>query len=83
MSVYINKTILNADGEEVTVRKLHLSYESGVLTVSNVESKEDGTEEIIPVMVQPWKCHNDGTRSDFIDEQDAYNWFETIKNTLC
>jgi len=82
MSVYTNKSILNAEGEEVAVKKLHLSYNNGVLTVSNVETKEDGTEEIIPAMVQPWKCHNDGTRSDFVNEQDAYDWFETVKSTL-
>lgn len=82
MSVYTNKSILDTEGNEIAVKKLKLDYQSGTLNVYHVQVNEDGTETEILAMVQPWKCHNDGTRSDFINEQDAYDWFETVKNTL-
>lgn len=82
MSVYTNKSILDMEGNEIAVKKLKLDYQSGTLNVYHVQENEDGTETEILSMVQPWKCHNDGTRSDFVSEQDAYDWFESVKNTL-
>jgi hypothetical protein len=78
----VNKTITDADGVATVVKDFELSYDSGVLTVSQLIADENGTEKTVPTMIQPWKCNDDGSRADFVDETDAFDWFESVKNIL-
>lgn len=78
----INKTVTDDNGAETVVKAFELSYEGGVLTVSQMATDENGTETAVPTMIQPWKCNNDGSRTDFVDETDAFDWFESMKNIL-
>ena len=44
---------------------------------------DENNQEIEQIRVtQPWKPNPDGTRSSWINEEDASNWIESIKNTL-
>jgi hypothetical protein len=76
-----NRTEINSNGQEVILKTLELNYEFNTLIVSEVRT-EDGNEVITPVMVQPWKCLEDGARAEFLSEEDAYEWFESVKNLL-
>jgi len=76
-----NKTEINSNGEQVILKTLELNYEFNTLIVSEVRT-EDGNEVITPVMIQPWKCLEDGARAAFLNEEDAYEWFESVKNLL-
>jgi 5-formyltetrahydrofolate cyclo-ligase len=76
-----NKTEINSNGEEVVLKTLELNYEFNTLVVSEVRT-EDGGEVVTPVMIQPWKCLEDGSRAAFLGETDAYEWFESVKNLL-
>ena len=76
-----NRTEINSNGQEVILKTLELNYEFNTLIVSEVRI-EDSNEVITPVMVQPWKCLEDGARAEFLSEEDAYEWFESVKNLL-
>lgn len=82
MAVYTNKSIVDTLGNEIALKKLKLDFNGSTLSVFHIMENEDKTETETLVLVQPWKCHDDGSRSDFINEQDAYNWFETVKHIL-
>jgi hypothetical protein len=79
--VRTNKIGVNDAGEEVVVKILEMNYEFNTLIVSEVSINQED-ETVTPVLIQPWKCHNDGSRSAFIDEEDAYSWFESVKDQL-
>ena len=78
----VNKTAIDNEGVEIIVKSFQLSYEGGTLTVSQIGTDEEGNETIVPTMIQPWKCNDDGTRTDFVGEADAFDWFESMKNIL-
>jgi hypothetical protein len=80
--VRTNKVEIDADGNEVQTKTVELSFEFGTLIVSIVEVDEAGVEVITPSIVQPWKCLSDGSRTAFVNEDDAYTWFETVKNNF-
>jgi hypothetical protein len=80
--VRTNKTVVNDAGEEVVVKVLEMNYEFNTLVVSEVSTNNQGEETVTPVMIQPWKCHSDGSRSAFDSEEDAYTWFESMKDQL-
>jgi hypothetical protein len=80
--VRTNKVEIDADGNEVQTKTVELSFEFGTLIVSTVEIDEAGAEVITPSIVQPWKCLADGSRTAFVNEDDAYTWFETVKNNF-
>jgi hypothetical protein len=77
-----SKNILGENDEIVGVKNLRATYESGTLIVSEVVTNDNQVETVTPVMVQPWKCLSDGSRTPFADETDAYNWLEEYKNQL-
>jgi hypothetical protein len=67
-------------GNELAIKNFELSFEFGTLIISSVVTGDDGKEQVIPSIVQPWKCLPDGSRTAFINEDDAYSWFESVKN---
>lgn len=58
-----------------------LHFYEGTLTVSRV-TQENDQEVVTPVIIQPWRTNNDGTRQNFKDASDAYDWFENYKQYL-
>lgn len=72
----IEKKHVDEVGNEVVIKTIKFSYESGTLTASEVTKDENGAEVVTPYMVQPWKCYADGTRADFTGEEDAFEWAE-------
>lgn len=77
-----SKNILGENDEIVGVKNLRAVYESGTLIISEINIDQDQNETATPVMVQPWKCLPDGSRTSFTDDTDAYNWLEIYKNQL-
>ena len=79
-----NKTIVTEtdDGVQETVVNYKVYYQSGMLTVSRLEISETGESVEVPLITQPWKCLPDGSRSDFVDAEDALAWLETVKDTI-
>jgi hypothetical protein len=75
-----SKTEVDSDGNTVMVKNFELNFEFGTLIVSTVTQDEAGVESIVPAIVQPWKCLPDGSRAAFVNEDDAYSWFESVKN---
>jgi len=69
-----------ATGDPVS-KLIRLGYEGTTLYVYEVVVVNE-QEELVPSMVQPWKCNSDGTRSDFVDSEDAFTWADSVKNTL-
>jgi hypothetical protein len=69
-------------GEESQVRNYQLEFQNSTLVVSAITLSESGDPVITPVLVQPWKCNPDGTREDFAGDEDAFDWFESVKDTL-
>jgi hypothetical protein len=69
-------------GEESAVKNYQMEFQNSTLVVSIITMSESGDEEITPVLVQPWKCNPDGTREDFASDEDAFDWFESVKDTL-
>ena len=78
----VNKTAIDNEGVETIINSFQLSYEGGTLTVSQIVTDSEGNETFVPTMIQPWKCNNDGTRTDFVNDSDAFDWFESMKNIL-
>jgi hypothetical protein len=77
----ITQTKTSPSGEVSPGRLLQLSYEFGTLVVSDV-AENAGVETITPALIQPWKCNEDGSRSAFESEEDAFAWFESMQNLL-
>jgi hypothetical protein len=80
--VRTNKMGVNDAGEEIIVKTLEMNYEFNTLIVSEVSTNDQGEETVTPIMIQPWKCLNDGSRAAFTSEEDAYSWFESMKDQL-
>ena len=76
MSFEIIRTTIDENGDEIVVKKLNCSFESGTLNISEVRTDENGEEVLVLVMVQPWKCNGDGTNEPFKDADDAFKWAE-------
>lgn len=68
-------------GVEPNLVNLRLGYEGGTLQVSTV-TLVDGTETVTLSMIQPWKCNPDGSRSDFLNAEDAFAWAESVKDSI-
>ena len=68
-------------GTEPDTTALRLGYEGGTLQVSTVVVDE-GVETVTLSMVQPWKCNPDGSRSDFLNAEDAFEWAESVKDSI-
>jgi hypothetical protein len=61
------------------VYKLH--FYSGTLTVYRV-TKENDEEILTPTIIQPWRTNSDGTRQNFENAADAYDWFDSYKENI-
>jgi hypothetical protein len=68
-------------GTEPNTTALRLGYEGGTLQVSTV-TIIDEVETVTLSMIQPWKCNPDGTRSDFLNAEDAFAWAESVKDSI-
>ena len=68
-------------GVEPDTITLRLGYEGGTLQVSTV-TVDEGTETVTLSMIQPWKCNPDGSRSDFLNAEDAFAWAESVKDSI-
>jgi len=66
----------------VTTSTFRMNFAGETLTIFRVTMNE-GEEVTTPIMIQPWKCLSNGTRTNFADAQDAFDWFEeNIKPTI-
>lgn len=68
-------------GTEPDITTLRLEYEGGTLRVSTV-AVVDEVDTVTLSMVQPWKCNPDGTRSEFLNAEDAFAWAESVKDSI-
>lgn len=81
MSNFYDVEIDRTVGEEMIKHIVRVSYDGG-LVLGEVKIIDD-VETVTPFIIQPWKCLPDGSRQNFVDQEDAFNWFETsIKDTL-
>jgi hypothetical protein len=84
MSFIIEK-IVYPDLSDLTItetKKYSSKLSSGVLMISEVITNEDNQETEVLVIQQPWKCHPDGSRENFVDETDAAVWLESVKDSF-
>lgn len=66
----------------VTTSTFRMNFSAETLTISRV-TIEEGEEVTTPIMIQPWKCLSNGSRENFANAQDAFDWFEeNIKPTI-
>ena len=80
--VRTSKTVRDEVNQVDVITNYELKFEFGTLIVSFITENEQGEEQITPTLVQPWKCLPDGSRAAFINEDDAYGWFESAKSYL-
>jgi hypothetical protein len=82
-SITIDRVKTDPEGNEIT-KSYHVSYELGTLVVSEItdEKDADGNNKIVPIMIQPWKCLPDGSRDNFADSADAFEWFNEFKEQV-
>jgi len=77
----ITKTINDEQGQLVSETIYRAYFNEGSLTVKRIDNI-DGVEEEHAVMDQPWKCLSDGTRQQFVDDEDAFDWLDSVKNAI-
>lgn len=75
---------VDEEGNPIAGKNYRLSFELGTLVVSEVTGEKDvnGQDVLTPIMIQPWKCLPDGSRDNFTDSQDAFDWFESVKDRI-
>jgi len=73
------KTIDHLEGEEtVTMTRTYTSrIIDGILFVNILSTDDLGNTQEVPVMEQPWKTNPNGSRSAWIDDNDAAAWLDT------
>jgi hypothetical protein len=82
---FITEKIVYPDPSDLTVtqiKKYSSIFSGGVLVIKEIITNEDNRETEVLVMEQPWKCHSDGSRENFIDETDAAVWLESVKDSF-
>lgn len=82
---FITEKIVNPDPTDLTVtqtKKYNSIFSGGRLMISEVITSEDNQETEVLVIEQPWKCHPDGGRENFVDETDAAAWLESVKDSF-
>ena len=85
MMSFITEKIVYPDPTDPTItqNKKYISrFSSGLLVISEVITNEDNQETEVLVIQQPWKCHPDGSRENFVDESDAADWLESVKDSF-
>lgn len=77
------KTFDHHEGDEITtITKTYVSrIIDGMLFVNLLEIDDTGNTKETPYMEQPWRPNPNGSRSAWIDNNDAADWLESIKNT--
>lgn len=82
---FITEKIIYPDLDDPTITKIK-KYTSelsgGVLLIREVVISEDNQETEVLVMEQPWKCHPNGSRENFVNETDAAVWLESVKDSF-
>lgn len=68
--------------EETLTKNYLYSFEGSTLTVSLEVTDENGDKKFVPALVQPWKCNPDGSREDFVNDEDAFDWADSVKGSL-
>jgi len=82
---FITEKIVYPDPSDLTVtqiKKYSSIFSGGVLVIKEIITNEDNQETEVLVMEQPWKCHSDGSRENFVDETDAAVWLESVKDSF-
>ena len=82
---FITEKIVYPDPSNLTVtqiKKYSSIFSGGVLVIKEIITNEDNQETEVLVMEQPWKCHSDGSRENFVDETDAAVWLESVKDSF-
>lgn len=82
---FITEKIVYSDPSDLTVtqiKKYSSIFSGGVLVIKEIITNEDNQETEVLVMEQPWKCHSDGSRENFVDETDAAVWLESVKDSF-
>jgi hypothetical protein len=82
---FITEKIVYPDTSDLTVtqiKKYSSIFSGGVLVIKEIITNEDNQETEVLVMEQPWKCHSDGSRENFVDETDAAVWLESVKDSF-
>jgi hypothetical protein len=76
--------VVDEQGNPIPFKNYQLSFELGTLVVSEISNEKDanGQDILTPIMIQPWKCLPDGSRDNFADSQDAFDWFESVKDRI-
>jgi hypothetical protein len=77
----ITKTLLNEQNEVIDSILYRAYFESGVLNINKVTVVDDNEVETL-VMEQLWKCLADGSREEFVDDNDAFDWLESVKSMI-
>lgn len=72
----VEKKGQDADGNEIVLKKIQLSFDGTNLNASELRIDEAGVEVATLYLVQPWKCFPDGTIGNFTSEEDAFTWAE-------
>lgn len=77
----ITKTVRD-DQDQIVSETIYRAYFANtVLSIKRVDTVDDNEIET-PVMEQPWKCLEDGSRQDFLDDEDAFDWLDSVKDTI-
>jgi hypothetical protein len=63
--------------KENITRVIQLTFESGVLTVSEVQNVDTENETVNVFFVQPHKNNADGSKSAWESAEQSFSWFET------
>jgi len=83
MTITTIKEIPDAAHPDIIKTRTFKSELAGsVLIIKELVVDENNQEVEMLLVTQPWKPNPDGTRSNWINEDDASNWIESIKNTL-
>jgi hypothetical protein len=75
------KRLLNiSERQELDVE---LAFEAGILKIYKINKNVDSDDEFLEVIfVQPYKPNDDGTKTEWINSDDAFNWFEDNRREM-
>lgn len=77
----ITKTIRDDSDKIISETVFRAYFDNDILTIKRVDIIDD-LENEQTIMEQPWKCLSDGTRENFADDEDAFAWLESVKDTI-
>lgn len=82
---FITEKIIYPDPDDLTITKIkkyNSTLSGSVLMIREIITSEDNQETEVLVIEQPWKCHLDGSRENFVNETDAAVWLESVKDSF-